>query len=321
MLNRSAMKEVLDIALPAVGEATIYTLMSVLDIMMIGNYGGNKAVSAVGISNDILYICVNVFISVGVCIGITSFVSRCIGAKNKEDAEQYASIGFVFGTFISVITCYTLFIFSKDILSIAGARGEVLTLSNNFTKTIIWAIFFNMMVNILSSILRGYGNTYIPFYTSLIICSIKILLDWLLIFGIVTAELGVKGSAVASIISQAIGFIFLFFYVVKWSKVKIRIKHMVIINRKKIKNLISLSIPSSMEEAAFSISKLICIFIIMRSGTVAFAANQIANTVESISFMPGMGFGIAATTLVGIKFGEKIIRELKSIHMHVLLVL
>ena len=60
-----------------------------------------------------------------------------------------------------------------------------------------------------------------------------------------------------------------------------------------------------MEEAAFSISRLLCTFIIMRAGTVAFAANQIANTVESVSFMPGMGFGVAATTLVGMKIGEK----------------
>lgn len=80
----------------------------------------------------------------------------------------------------------------------------------------------------------------------------------------------------------------------------------------KVKKLFGLSIPSIMEDGAFSVSRLLCTFIIMRAGTVAFAANQIANTVESISFMPGMGFGVAATTLVGIKIGEKNYKEAKE---------
>ena len=99
MISKSTIKEVLDISLPAVGEATVYTLMSMFDTMMIGNYGGNKAVSVVGISNEILYTCVNTFIAIGICIGITSFVSRSIGARKNNAAEEYASIGFIEGYF------------------------------------------------------------------------------------------------------------------------------------------------------------------------------------------------------------------------------
>ncbi|MBV7276134.1 MATE family efflux transporter [Clostridium sp. PL3] len=312
MLSRTVIKEVLDISIPAVAEATVYTLMAMLDTMIIGNYGGNKAVSAIGISNEILNTCVAIFITVGVSIGITSFVSRSIGARDIRDAEEYASLGFVIGLFVSIIICYSLFSFSEIILQIAGARGSVLSLSNRYTRITIIAIFFNMQINIINSILRGYGNTYTPFLVSLIVAAFKISLDLILIFGIIGAKMGVEGSAVASVISQAIGFTFLMFYLIYKSEVKIRLRYVLKLSSKKVKDLIFLVIPSSMEDAAFNLSRLLGTFIIMRAGTVSFAANQIANTVESISFMPGMGFGTAVTTLVGIKIGEKNYREAKE---------
>jgi putative MATE family efflux protein len=305
MLNKNTIKEVLDISLPAVGESTFYTFMSIFDTMMIGNYGGSTAVNAVGISNEILYTCVNIFIVVGISIGITSFVSRSIGAKRKSSAEEYATIGFFLGFLFSIFICYILFKFSRNILFLAGARGSVLNLSDNFTKITVAAIFFNMMINVINSILRGYGNTCTPFLLAAFITIVKLLLDVMLIFGIKAPELGIIGSAVASVGSQAAGFIVILIYFIRKSYVKIKFKYIFCLKISKMKNILMLSIPSSMEDAAFGLSKLLCTFIIMHSGNIAFASNQIANTIESISFMPGMGFGIAATTLVGIKVGEK----------------
>lgn len=312
MLNRKVVKEVLDISIPAVAEATVYTLMSMFDTMIIGNYGGNKAVSAIGISNEILNTCVAVFITVGVSIGITSFVSRSIGARNVREAEEYASIGFIIGIVLSILLCYSLFTFSKIILQIAGARGSILLLSNTYTRITVIAIFFNMMINVINSILRGYGNTYTPFLVSLLIAAFKVVLDLILIFGIIVPKMGVIGAAVASVISQAIGFSFLLFFLIFKSEVKIRLSYMLKLSSRKVKNLLLLVIPSSMEDAAFNLSRLLGTFIIMRAGTISFAANQIANTVESISFMPGMGFGTAATTLVGMKIGEKNYKKAKE---------
>lgn len=312
MLSKEVVKEVLNISIPAIAEAAVYTLMSMFDTMIIGNYGGNKAVSAVGISNEILNTCLVVFITIGVAVGITSFVSRSMGARNRKEAEEYASIGFVIGAFLSFILCYGLFIFSKTILRIAGARGEVLALSNTYTKIAIVAIFFNMLMNIISSILRGYGNTYTPFIASIIVFALKIIFDIKLILGIAAPKMGVIGAAVASVISHCAGFIFLLLYLFTKSQVKIRLEYMIKIHISKVKNLLFLAIPSSMEEAAFSTSRLLGTFIIMRTGTIPFAANQIANTVESISFMPGMGFGTAATTLVGMKIGEKNYKKAKE---------
>lgn len=297
-------KEVLSMSIPAAGEMTVYTLMSIFDLMMIGNYGGNTDLSAVGLSNEILLSLVNIIVQFGISIGITSLIARSIGAKKMKQAQEYAVSGFAAGIVISIIASSIVFFNCGPFLKLAGAKGDVLLKSTVYTRISAFSIFINMLVNLADSVLRGYGNTYTPFLTSAIIACTKILLDACLIFGNILPEMGIMGAAVASVTAQAIGFIYILYYILN-----LNIEWRYTVNLKKVKEVISLSFPASMEEAAYSISRLIGTFIIMYAGTSAFAANQVANTVETISIMPGVGFGAAATTLIGIKIGEKNINK------------
>jgi len=313
MFNSKTIKDVLSLALPAVGEMILYMMIWVFDTMMVGKYGGSVAVSTVGLSSEILYTCVNVFISVGISVGIASLVARSIGAKRINSAEEFATLGLICGFFVALIIFANLFIFCGDILKIAGANDKVIYYGVIFIKIASVGIFFNMLMNILNGILRGYGNTKIPLLVSVFVNIINLSLDWLLIFGHYGfPELGIKGSAIATATAQVLGFIFISLYVYKKSEVKPRVKYIKNFNINKLKMLLKLSIPSSMQQGACDIARLLGAFMIMHLGTVAFASNQITTTIESISFMPGWGFAIAATTLVGIKVGENNIAKAKE---------
>ncbi|KGM93969.1 multidrug transporter MatE [Clostridium novyi A str. 4552] len=312
MFNKENIKDVLSLALPAVGEMILYMTISVLDTMMVGRYGGQTSVSAVGLSVEVIYTFINIFIAVGISIGITSVVARRFGAKKFQSAEEYASIGFCIGLIISLIISILLFTNSSAILRIGGAKNNVISLGNNYMKIIALGSFFTMQTSMLNGVLRGYGNTKTPLFVSLIINIINISLDWVLIFGkLGFPELGVKGAAIATSIAQISGFLFAAFYMLTKSKIKLRLKYILNLNLSKLKKLLILAIPSSFQEAAFDISRLLSAFMIMRLGETAFAANQITTTIESVSFMPGWGFGVAATTLIGHKIGEKNFKEAK----------
>ena len=95
MMNKKEIRNVLTIALPAVGEMVLYMMVWVLDTLMIGQYGGQVAVSTVGISGEILYTFANIFIAMGVSVAITSIVARRYGAKEYDIAEEYATIGLL----------------------------------------------------------------------------------------------------------------------------------------------------------------------------------------------------------------------------------
>lgn len=305
-LNKDTVKDVIFLALPAVGEMILYMTLGVFDTIMVGQYGGNISVSAVGLSSEIIYTFSNIFIAVGITIGITSLVARNYGAKNLKLAEEYATIGFFIGLVISLLISCGLFHYSTNILKLAGAKDNVLALGKIYIKFGSIGIFFTMLMSMLNGILRGYGNTKIPLVVSVLINVINLTLDWCLIFGnLGLPKWGVKGAAIATSTAQFFGFLFILVYIITKSKIKVRPKYLLNINYENPLKLLKLAIPSSMEEAAFSLSKLIGVSIIMHLGAISFAANQIAISIESLSFMPGWGFGVAATTLVGQKIGQK----------------
>ncbi len=80
----------------------------------------------------------------------------------------------------------------------------------------------------------------------------------------------------------------------------------------KIKDILNMYIPASLEEATFSISRLLCAFMIIKIGSISFSANEIANTIETVSIIPSEALGISATTLVGIKNRRKKIIKMQK---------
>lgn len=306
MFNKNTIKDVLALALPAVGEMILYMMIGVFDTMMVGQYGGNVAVSSVGLSTEIINTFTGIFITIGISVGVTSLIARRIGAKEYHLAEEYATLGLLIGLFLAAVISSVFFIFSEDILKLAGADGEVVLTGTIYIRIVSTGLFFSMLSNILNAILRGSGNTKTPLLASILVNVINISLDWILIFGkFGLPELGVRGAAIATAIAHVSGFIFVAFYTMKFAVIKPSLRYIKEFRMHMFKDLLKLSIPSSMQEGAFSISRLISTFIIMQLGTISFAANQITTTIESVSFMPGSGVAIAATTLVGHKIGEK----------------
>lgn len=305
-LKKEIIFDVLKIALPAVFEMTLYTMIGVFDTMMVGQYGGDLAVSSVGLSTETIYTFSNILVANGISIGISSLVARKIGEKKDKLAEEYATLGFLFAFIISIFAWFILFFFSTHLFRVIGTQENIITTATPFIKIASMGIFFNMLMNSLNASLRGCGNTKTPLIASIIVTLINLTLDYILIFGnFGVHSFGVTGSGIATCTAQIIGFIFIFFYTLKYSKTKVRISYIKKLNITMVKSLLRLSLPASLQEGSLSISRLISNFFIVILGSLAFAANQITTSIESISFMPGWGFAIAATALVGQKFGEK----------------
>lgn len=312
-IHKHTIIDVLKLSLPAVAEMFLYTLIWVFDTMMVGKYGGNVSVSSVGLSTEILSTYTNIFIAAGISIGITSLVARSIGAKKHNDAEEFFTIGFIITFIISIIGSLVFGLFSHSILRLAGADESVIQIGGAYMRIACIGIFFSMLINSMSAALRGYGNTITPLLIAATVNILNISLDYILIFGkLGLPELGTNGAAIATAIAQTIGFIITVIYLNKWSKINIRLKYIKSFSIKRLKEITNLSIPAMMQEASFSVSRLICNIFIVSLGTVAFAANQITTTIESMSYMPGWGFAIAATTLVGHKIGEQNYKQAKE---------
>ena len=301
-INWKIFREILYLAIPAVGEMTLYMMIWIFDTMMIGKYGGQLAVSSVGLSTEIIYSFFNIIIAVGVSTALTSLVSRAIGSKDYKKAEIIANAGIKIAVVLALIFFSLLFFVPDKILNLAGATKEMLPLATRYAKISSFSFFLLTLSSTTNGIFRGIKDTKTSLYVAGSINIVNLFLDYVLIFGnFGFPEWGITGAAVATVAGNFIGIL------LQWSRLKklpFKISLFSYVSKKDIWEIIRFAVPSGLQEANFSLSRLLGLTLILSLGTTAFAANQIGIAIEAISTMPGWGVAIACTALVGHSIGE-----------------
>ena len=301
-INWKIFREILYLAIPAVGEMTLYMMIWIFDTMMIGKYGGQLAVSSVGLSTEIIYSFFNIIIAVGISTALTSLVSRAIGSKDYKKAEIIANAGIKIAVVLAFIFFSLLFFVPDKILNLAGATKEMLPSATRYAKISSFSFFLLTLSSTTNGVFRGVKDTKTSLYVAGSINIVNLFLDYVLIFGnLGFPEWGITGAAVATVAGNFIGIL------LQWSRLKklpFKISLFSYVSKKDIWEIIRFAIPSGLQEANFSLSRLLGLTFILSLGTTAFAANQIGVTIEAISTMPGWGVAIACTALVGHSIGE-----------------
>ena len=301
-INWKIFREILYLAIPAVGEMTLYMMIWIFDTMMIGKYGGQLAVSSVGLSTEIIYSFFNIIIAVGVSTALTSLISRAIGSKDYKKAEIIANAGIKIAVVLAFIFFSLLFFIPDKILNLAGATKEMLPLATRYAKISSFSFFLLTLSSTTNGIFRGIKDTKTSLYVAGSINIVNLFLDYVLIFGnLGFPEWGITGAAVATVAGNFIGIL------LQWSRLKklpFKISLFSYVSKKDIWEIIRFAVPSGLQEANFSLSRLLGLTFILSLGTTAFAANQIGIAIEAISTMPGWGVAIACTALVGHSIGE-----------------
>ena len=301
-INWKIFRKILYLAIPAVGEMTLYMMIWIFDTMMIGKYGGQLAVSSVGLSTEIIYSFFNIIIAVGVSTALTSLISRAIGSKDYKKAEIIANAGIKIAVVLALIFFSLLFFVPDKILNLAGATKEMLPLATRYAKISSFSFFLLTLSSTTNGIFRGIKDTKTSLYVAGSINIVNLFLDYVLIFGnFGFPEWGITGAAVATVAGNFIGIL------LQWSRLKklpFKISLFSYVSKKDIWEIIRFAVPSGLQEANFSLSRLLGLTFILSLGTTAFAANQIGIAIEAISTMPGWGVAIACTALVGHSIGE-----------------
>ncbi|WP_335971955.1 MATE family efflux transporter [Fusobacterium polymorphum] len=301
-INWKIFSEILYLAIPAVGEMILYMMIWIFDTMMIGKYGGQLAVSSVGLSTEIIYSFFNIIIAVGISTALTSLISRAIGSKDYKKAEIIANAGIKIAVVLAFIFFSLLFFVPDKILNLAGATKEMLPLATRYAKISSFSFFLLTISSTTNGIFRGVKDTKTSLYVAGSINVVNLFLDYALIFGnLGFPEWGITGAAVATVAGNFIGIL------LQWSRLKkfpFKISLFSWVSKKDIWEIIRFAVPSGLQEANFSLSRLLGLTFILSLGTAAFAANQIGIAIEAISTMPGWGVAIACTALVGHSIGE-----------------
>lgn len=300
------------LAWPVVIEMGLHTFVWIFDTAMVMRLGAREA-TAVEFGAIVLFN--SLFILGALGIGANSLVARYTGAKNLKMAAHTGGQALSLSLLITVVfTAVSLLVYRQLFSSIISDIQTVALTEEYFYYVLVSGGFAYLPLVVASGVIRGVGNTRVPMIIALIANLYNVIGDYLLIFGHYGfPELGVKGAALATGSAQLIGFILSIGYLLLHRGVlPFSWRSLFPLNRKVIAKVLKLSIPAGAEELTNHGSRMITAGWLTYLGPVAFAANAAAIAAEAFSFMPGMAFAIAATTLVGQRLGAGFIKQARD---------
>lgn len=293
--------KIIKLAWPVVLEMFWIMVVNVSVTAMVGGFGA-VALAAVGLSAMVQFSSAMIFAAAGT--GAAAIVARECGAGNwavvRVVTGQAILLGVILGTILAVVG----FVAAPALFALTGAEPEVSDLAGALLKIgFIFTPLF-LVFSIGNAILRGLGKTRTAFYISSFSNSVALAVSFMLINGWGLSGIGPYGAAWGTGLSQLLGGVIVLVVLVKMPAIKLRWHDVFSVHTEIIRRIIDISVPAGLEQLALQGGRVTYTFMLANAGAVQFAAHQIAVQVESISFMPGFGFSVAAMTLVGQYIGK-----------------
>ncbi|GAB4506563.1 MAG: MATE family efflux transporter [Anaerolineales bacterium] len=302
-LGCSAALETLRLALPAAGEQLLAMMVGIVDTFLVGHIGA-AALAAVGLANQWVMLTNALFGAIGV--GSTALIARSVGAKDTPLANRVLRQSVLVGAAIGITATVLGVTLARPAVALMGAEPEALGLGTTYLRIVAAVFLPATLIFICNAALRGAGDTRTPLRIMFIVNGINIVVAWSLIngaFGL--PRMGVAGSAIGAATARLIGGVLAMSTLAR-GRGALRL----VVDRLRpdwdlIRRILRVGIPSGLEQLLFRFGQMSYARVVATLGTAAFAAHQVALNAESLSYMPGFGFAVAATTLVGQALGAQ----------------
>jgi len=291
----------LRLAVPSAGEMLLGMLVGLVNTYLVGHLG-SVSLTAVGLGVQWSMVAMVMFSAVSA--GATALTARMIGARDLSGANRVVSQALAIAFACGTLSTALLIGFAEPAMVLMGAQGETLGLGASYLR-ITSAVFpVSALMFAGNACMRGAGDTRTPLLVMSIVNVVNVVIAWILVEGIGPfPALGVAGAAWGSAAGRTVGGLLVLALLLK-GRAGLRLRWRGP-DREIVWRILRIGLPASVDQLIFRVGILVWVRIVAALGTVAFAAHQIALNGESISFMPGWGFAMAATTLVGQGLGAR----------------
>ena len=285
---------------PLLVEQLLQITVGMADIIMVASLG-EDAVSGVSLVDQINVLLTQLFAALAA--GGAVVCSQMIGSGNTKKASDSAKQLLYVGGAASVIILIGGLLLHRPILSgtFGAVTPEVMANSQKYFIITLFALPGIAIYNSAAALFRAQGNSNIIMQTAVIANMINVCGNALLIFGL---GCGVEGVALPTVAARTVGAVILIRRLRLMSdksgaKVDIRGLGKIDFDGALIKKILSVGIPSGVENSMFQVGKLIVLSLIATYGTTAVAANAVTATLASFQVFPGASVGLAMLTVVG----------------------
>ena len=300
-------KQLFMFTIPILLSQILQQFYNIADTAIIGRYIGTDALAAIGSTGLLISVIVNFFI--GLSTGISVVIANQFGANEYDKLKKSISTLLAVSVLLGIVFTIGSLIFMKPIINILQTPKGVYSLAIDYLKICFLGITFQLLYNIGTAILRALGNTKDPLYFLIFSCILNLILD---ILFIVYFGWGVKGAAIATLISQILATLLVMYKIMSLDdNCKLSLKQ-IKIYKGYTKDIFLVGLPAGLQAIFMSISSLIIQSSINSFGAEAMAGMTIFAKVEGFLYFPLFSLGLAVTGFVGQNFGAKEYERVKE---------
>jgi len=330
--RRAVGQSVFRLAWPAIGENALQTLLGLVDTAIVARLG-TAALAGVGAAQQLIWVLTTALIAVS--MGTTVLIAHFVGSSERGKANEVLKQSLIVAAIASVILTPVAFI-SGPLMAMLGLEGEAWQEGTTYLSITLFFSISLVMMLVAGAALRGSGDTRTPMMVTGFINVINAVLAVELVFGGVRASsvlgewltglvnifgisgqinvpgltwiapMGVAGSALATALSRTLGSVILLgVFFLPRARLRLPGAGSWKPNIPVIWRMLRIGIPSAVEQLFMSLGVLVFSFMVIGMGEAVFATSRLAVNAVFLSQLPGTGFAIAATTLVGQSLGAK----------------
>ena len=291
-------------------------LYNIADLVIVGRLLGVEAFAAVGAVAPLFFLIT--FIIVGLTNGFAVITGQRFGAKNYDGVRNSVVVSTILSTAVTVFFTLVGGILMHPFLYLLNVPANIYNNAYWYIEIVVLGLITTSFYNLLASIIRALGDSKTPLYF-LIVASVANI--FLALFFIEVLKLGVAGSAIAVVLSQAFSVILCLIYV----KRKFPILHL-----KKQDWLIKfdrnfynsafehlrLGIPMAVQFSIIGLGVIVIQSVCNTFGSNVIAAVTAALRIEQIATLPMVSFGVALASFVAQNFGAKKFRRIRTGVLH-----
>ena len=307
----SVPKQLLLFALPFILSNLIQSLYSVADLVIVGQFNGIESISGVNNGGQIIFIITNLII--GLCVGGTVLIAQYLGAGKKKELKETVGTLFTVLLIVGVFFTVLMFLLRQPLLRMIKAPAEAFPEADSYLSITTLGILFIFGYNALGAVMRGMGDSRRPLVFVGIACSVNVLLDLLLV-----GVFGMKafGAALATIISQALSMILCIIYLRKNEFVFNFERRSFGIHKERLKMLLKIGIPTSVQNTAASISFLLLTAMANSLGVTESAAIGAVGKFNAFAVLPSIAICLAVASMsaqnIGAGLEDRAVKTMKT---------
>jgi putative MATE family efflux protein len=303
----SISRRLLLFTLPILVGNILQSLNATVNSFWIGHYLGEAAMAGSSNAGIVLFLVLGAMI--GASLAATILIGQYLGARRLHDAKRVVGTSATFAASLSIMMAVLGWFICEPLLRLMQTPPQALPLAVDYMRVIFMALPFMVLYIFATSALRGAGDARTPLYFLFLSVGLDIALNPVFIFGIgPIPRLGIAGSAVATLLAQAISLVTLIVYL--YGK-----KHPLCLHGDEIKllkvdwsivrTLIGKGVPMALQMSVLSLSMVFMISLVNRFGVETSAAYGAAVQVWNYIQMPAFAIGMAVSSMAAQNIGAQ----------------